>query len=187
MDFLENLIKRYRIEGRNEYGINTGRRRYMVMCLECGKILHEATTGPRHYIDRHEKEQCQRIFDMTPKEFMKGVLVTEPSPDNFNDLGISDIRLLHASLGMATEAGELLDQIKKHLFYGKEIDRVNLIEEAGDILWYMGVLLDELDVSFEKVMQINHDKLAKRYGEKFSSEAALNRDLKAERKVLEND
>lgn len=95
------------------------------------------------------------------------------------------INLLHASMGLATESGEVVDAIKKHLFYGKPIDRTNLIEEAGDVLWYLALLLDTVGVSFEQVMDVNIAKLQKRFPEKFGGFEALNRDLSAERAVLE--
>ncbi len=98
----------------------------------------------------------------------------------------SMIRLLHGSMGVATESSELLDAIKKHVFYGKPLDKVNLIEEMGDLFWYLAIIADELGVSFEEVLQKNSEKLALRYGEGFSSSKAVKRDLVEERKCLEN-
>ena len=93
-------------------------------------------------------------------------------------------RLLHAGFGLSTEAGEFLDALKKHIFYGKELDRVNLREELGDLFWYMAIACDELDVPFEALMQRNIEKLKARYGEKFSEEKAEKRDLETEREIL---
>ncbi len=94
-------------------------------------------------------------------------------------------RLLHAGFGLSTEAGEFMDALKKHIFYGKELDRVNLREELGDLFWYMAIACDELDVPFEALMKRNIEKLKARYGEKFSEEKAEKRDLKSEREILE--
>ncbi len=94
--------------------------------------------------------------------------------------------LLHASMGLSTEAAEFTDALKKHIFYGKELDTVNLKEEIGDILWYAAIALEALDSSFEEVMQTNIDKLAARYPDKFTEESAINRDLDTERKILED-
>jgi NTP pyrophosphatase (non-canonical NTP hydrolase) len=94
-------------------------------------------------------------------------------------------RLLHAAMGMATEAGEFLDPIKKHLFYGKPLDLVNLREEVGDLLWYIAIACDALDTTIDAEMQRNIAKLRKRYPEKFDSVQAVERDLEGERKVLE--
>jgi NTP pyrophosphatase (non-canonical NTP hydrolase) len=95
------------------------------------------------------------------------------------------IDLIHAGLGISTETGELLDTIKKYIYYGKELDEVNLIEEVGDIFWYLALFCKSLNVSFEEVMKKNIEKLEARYPEKFTEEKAINRDLDKERGVLE--
>ena len=97
------------------------------------------------------------------------------------------IRLLHASQGLATEAGEFTDALKKHIFYGKELDLVNLAEEVGDILWYAALACNTLGVSLEEVMEKNIKKLQKRYPEKFTKENALTRNTEEERKILEEE
>ena len=94
--------------------------------------------------------------------------------------------LLHGAIGLATEAGEMLDAIKRALFYGAELDRTNLIEELGDLEWYMAVIRDALGVDQDEVQRINIEKLRARYPEKFTQEHALERDLERERTVLEN-
>lgn len=95
-------------------------------------------------------------------------------------------RLLHASMGLCTEAGELQDQLKKHIFYGKDLDLVNLFEEAGDLFWYLAILADALGYkTFTQIMSRNIAKLQKRYPQKFTEKDAQVRDLEAERKVLE--
>lgn len=95
------------------------------------------------------------------------------------------IRLLHAAMGMATEAGEFLDMLKKHIFYGKPMDFVNAKEEVGDQMWYAGLAIDVLQTTFNEVLTVNIDKLRARYPEKFTEEAAINRDLNIERAILE--
>lgn len=94
-------------------------------------------------------------------------------------------RLTHAVTGMCTESAEFLDMLKKHVNYGKPFDKVNAIEEIGDLLWYISIACDELGVSLEEVMQINIDKLKARYSDKYSDDKAINRDLERERNVLE--
>lgn len=44
--------------------------------------------------------------------------------------------MFHMNSGIKTEQSELLDILKRHFAYGKAIDRVNFIEEVGDICWY---------------------------------------------------
>lgn len=96
------------------------------------------------------------------------------------------IDLLHACIGLTTEVGELNDAVKRNIFYGKELDLVNLEEEFGDILWYYMLGMSSLDLDFEKIINKNVEKLRARYGNSFSEDKAINRDLKIEREILEN-
>lgn len=125
---------------------------------------------------------------MNTQEYVKLAIKTESTDfDSMNSRLENDgvKRLLHAGIGLSTEAGEFLDALKKHIFYGKELDRVNLAEEMGDLFWYLAIVSDELGVEMSDVMERNIEKLKARYGEKFSEEKAENRDLETERKVLE--
>jgi NTP pyrophosphatase (non-canonical NTP hydrolase) len=64
---------------------------------------------------------------------------------------------MHATMGMATEAGELLDAIKKNWVYGKPIDYQNVIEELGDIEWYAEALRQALGVSRDYLSIVEKD------------------------------
>lgn len=94
-------------------------------------------------------------------------------------------RLLHASIGITTESGELADTLKKHIFYGRQFDRVNAIEEVGDLLWYAALACAALGTTLEDAMERNIAKLKARYPEKFEAQRAIERDLTAERAALE--
>lgn len=125
---------------------------------------------------------------MDTEKYVKDAIRTESR--DFQAIGEraateSNLRLLHGGIGLATEAGEFLDALKKHVFYGKPLDRVNLSEELGDLFWYCAIIADELDVPFEQIMNTNIAKLKARYGEKFSEERADKRNLQAERSILE--
>jgi NTP pyrophosphatase (non-canonical NTP hydrolase) len=100
---------------------------------------------------------------------------------------VRSIRLLHAQMGIASEGGEISDQLKKHVFYGKELDTVNIAEEIGDLFWYCALACNELGINFSSIMETNIAKLKARYGDKFSQHAALNRDLSKERAILEGN
>lgn len=84
-------------------------------------------------------------------------------------------KLLHAAVGVAGESGELLDAIKKTWIYGKPLDRENLVEECGDALFYISVLLDNCGSSLQEAMQENIDKLNKRYPVGYTDQAAQER------------
>jgi NTP pyrophosphatase (non-canonical NTP hydrolase) len=76
---------------------------------------------------------------------------------------------------LSGEAGELVDGFKKHLIYGKPVDIANLIEECGDVLWYMALLFRSIGVSFESVMEMNIQKLQVRYPDKYTDAHAVAR------------
>jgi len=92
--------------------------------------------------------------------------------------------LLHVAIGLSGEAAEFADAIKKHVFYGAELDRVNLMEEIGDLMWYVAYACRTLGLELEDVMTLNISKLKKRYPEKFSLEKATKRDLVGEHNIL---
>lgn len=126
---------------------------------------------------------------MNSKEYIQNAICTESTDFSAMNERLSTDgtkRLLHAGIGLSTEAGEFLDALKKHIFYGKELDRVNLKEEMGDLFWYLAIACDELGVEFEPLMETNIAKLKARYGEKFSEHKAENRDLDTERTILES-
>lgn len=52
----------------------------------------------------------------------------------------------HAQIGIVTEVGELADAVKRNLAYGKDLDITNLVEEVGDVWWYVALLVRELEV-----------------------------------------
>ena len=74
---------------------------------------------------------------MNSKDYIKDAVKTESTNFKSMDERLSKDglkRLLHAGMGLSTEAGEFLDALKKHIFYGKELDRVNLAEERKPYL-----------------------------------------------------
>lgn len=71
--------------------------------------------------------------------------------------------MLHAAVGIAGEAGELLDAIKKVWAYGKPLDMEGVVEELGDLEFYLEALRQQIQVAREHVLQANQEKLAKRY------------------------
>ena len=115
--------------------------------------------------------------------FIQDCIRTEST--EFNIESRDDQRLLHAAIGMQTESAEFSDALKKHIFYGKELDKVNLKEELGDMLWYMSIAFSALGTTFEEEQARVIKKLKTRYPDKFDSVKAEFRDLGQERKVLE--
>ena len=84
-------------------------------------------------------------------------------------------QLANAALGLAGEAGEVADVIKKHLFHATPLDQDALAKELGDCLWYIGAFATVLGLSLDEIAQRNVDKLRKRYPEGFDTERSRNR------------
>ena len=122
---------------------------------------------------------------MTPDEYQELALRTNNSKQVFHN-GIpgeyGDI--LHAVMGMCTEAGEIQDNLKRFLFYGKSFDKANVIEECGDVLWYVALALKSVNCSMEDCMKVNIAKLKARYPNGFETDKALNRDLEGEKVAM---
>jgi len=81
------------------------------------------------------------------------------------DLNPTKAHLLHMAVGLAGEVGEVIDALKRHSIYGKPLDRTNVIEELGDIEFYLEGIRAALDISRDRVIEANIAKLRKRYPE----------------------
>lgn len=84
-------------------------------------------------------------------------------------------RIICAALKLNSESGELADAIVKHICYGQVLDEKNIVEECGDLCWYIQEILECLNENFEDVMVDNVEKLKIRYPEKFTEKDALER------------
>lgn len=64
-------------------------------------------------------------------------------------------------IGLANETGEVAGKYKKFLRgdYNYYEMREKVKDEAGDVLWYLARLLDELDIPFESCAKCNISKL----------------------------
>lgn len=83
--------------------------------------------------------------------------------------------VLHWSLGLSGEVGELVDTVKKHVFYGQPFDMQNAQEELGDILFYLTAMCQSLGLTLDYVMADNRAKLQLRYPSGYDDELAKTR------------
>lgn len=81
------------------------------------------------------------------------------------DLSPVKADLLHMAVGVSGEAGELLDAVKKSAIYGKPLDHENMIEELGDLEFYMSRIRQIIGVTRDEVLEHNFNKLSVRYSE----------------------
>jgi len=85
-------------------------------------------------------------------------------------------RLMVSALGLAGEAGEFANMIKKMTAHGHPLDVEVLGEELGDVMWYLAEAASTCGLDLGKIGGKNIEKLRKRYPEGFSEERSFNRE-----------
>ena len=88
----------------------------------------------------------------------------------------SDDLILNGVMGLSGESGECIDMMKKHLFQGHDLDRAKLMDELGDVLWYIAITAEGLGYDLNEIAVHNVEKLRKRYPQGFDADRSINRD-----------
>lgn len=114
----------------------------------------------------------QAFADMVGQKKKPGeVIVSQMTPAKAD--------LMHMAVGVAGESGELLDAVKRHVFYNKPLDRENVVEELGDLEFYMEGLRQRAGITREETLLKNIEKLDIRYARGFTDAEAAARADKA--------
>ena len=124
-------------------------------------------------------EEYTDFVDKVTSEVSKS---SDKMRERINYLNSKDIemsRLLTAGIGLSGEVGEFNDIIKKIMFQEKAFDVVaheHMKRELGDIMWYVAQACLALKVDLVDVINLNKDKLTKRYPQKqFNEQFDANR------------
>lgn len=88
---------------------------------------------------------------------------------------IDDGTIPHCALGLAGEVGEVVDLVKKSVYYEKAMDLDHLEEEIGDVMFYLVNLATMYNLPMDKILEKNVEKLEKRYPSGFSKKDAIER------------
>lgn len=116
-------------------------------------------------------QYIHKIMSTTPYEqFVQSIV--KSGHDILVQLTPLQASMLHMAVGVSGESGELLDAVKKHCVYQKPLDFDNVKEEAGDILFYLTGLLNDMGITLNECIEANREKLSKRYPNKCYSNAA---------------
>jgi NTP pyrophosphatase (non-canonical NTP hydrolase) len=119
------------------------------------------------------------IKNIQPGEYCRFVASRiKPGEEIADSLTGEEANLWHLATGVAGEAGELLDAVKKSVIYRKPLDRENVIEELGDIEFYLEGIRQALGLYRSDVINANVAKLEKRYKKTFTNEEAISRNDK---------
>ena len=110
--------------------------------------------------------------EMTPNEYQQlaaRTLLSEPDRQYRGD----EIMAVWNALGLAGEAGEAADHVKKVVFHQHPLDHDRLVKELGDVLWYVAALCGYCGVPLETVIERNIEKLRRRYPTSYNAADSL--------------
>ena len=100
----------------------------------------------------------ERYKDMNVNVYQDRAVATAIYPETH--------KITYPALGMAGEAGEVANKVKKIIRDGKKSLpddwQQQLASEIGDVLWYCAALARDLDMSLATIMAANLDKLKTR-------------------------
>ena len=108
---------------------------------------------------------------MTINEYQQEALRTANGKDDHH-FGL----LTNGVMGLCGESGECMDIVKKCLFQGHLLDGEHLIEELGDVAWYLAITAAAAGYTLNDVLQKNVEKLRKRYPDGFSADRSIHRE-----------
>lgn len=109
---------------------------------------------------------------MTGNEYQKHALRTAGNFDETRPYGL----LTNGVMGLCGESGECIDHVKKWMHQGHELSPKHLAEELGDVAWYLAITAHAIGYDLDTVLQMNVDKLKKRYPDGFSAEKSIHRE-----------
>lgn len=131
--------------------------------------------------DMQQNAQVSEPFSLTTDETHQLMVsrLVKPGEDILATLTPEKVDLWHMSTGVVGEAGELSEAVKKHVAYGKKIDFDNVMEELGDLEFYMQGIRQNMNITREQTLIANIQKLSVRYHAGYSDKAAQERADKA--------
>lgn len=147
-------------------------------------------------LSQHIDKLKKHIFYKThpcPPELAQELADVPPPARRTIPLEIVDdddkINLLHAIVGLASEQGEIINAIRGNFIVGARtpLDNVNFHEEIGDMEWYTAFALAATEGKMEDIWARNIQKLEFRHQKRGVVDDGANRDLTAERHILEGD
>ena len=120
------------------------------------------TTSPR----KIDFAKYQEFVDAVTSDESKDFISLSDRLVALDTKGANIERLLTGAVGICAEGGETLEIVKKLIFQGKgwnDETKFHLKRELGDIMFYMITICISLDVTIDEIIQMNVDKLQKRY------------------------
>nr|DAG21149.1 MAG TPA: hypothetical protein [Caudoviricetes sp.] len=147
----------------NPWNAPLGMESFYSLCAYALRMMKEASDKPKGENAAPDAKAAKTTkVDMNANEYQRKAMRTATH---------KCYDLVNAALGLTGEAGEVADIIKKHLYQGHDLYPSEVIEELGDVLWYVTLMAD---LGF--VMQQNITKLKARYPDGFDPVRSVNRE-----------
>ena len=115
---------------------------------------------------RIDFEKYSKFVDAVTSDESRDFLALSDRLVRLDEKGANIERLMTGAVGINSEGGEIMEIVKKLVFQGKQWDGetiFHLKRELGDVMWYVMQCLIALDTSLDEVVDMNIDKLKKRY------------------------
>jgi len=119
------------------------------------------------------KSDCVIVLQ-SPDDYQKLASRTLVSGPDF-ELTDQEFMALWGAIGLAGEAGEVADSLKKGILHRHGVDVQKLKKELGDVCWYLASICTVYDLSLSDVMQTNVEKLLSRYPNGYNPEDSIKR------------
>ena len=111
-------------------------------------------------------EKYSKFVDAVTSDESRDFVALSDRLVSLDEKGANIERLLTGAVGINSEGGEIMEIVKKLVFQGKKWDDetvYHLKRELGDVMWYVMQCLIALETSLDEVVDMNIDKLKKRY------------------------
>jgi NTP pyrophosphatase (non-canonical NTP hydrolase) len=154
------------------------------------RILHAVIgilTEIEELLDNHigdSSDEINRSEELADAFWYCAIIAREYNID-FSQISRKSNNPMETLIRIVKHTCSLLDMLKKKLYYNKPIDESKFKTNFYEVLLNLSDYANQYSINIEETFDINISKLRARYGEKFSSEKAINRNLNLERSILE--
>lgn len=154
------------------------------------RILHAVIgilTEIEELLDNHigdSSDEINRSEELADAFWYCAIIAREYNID-FSQISRKSNNPMETLIRIVKHTCSLLDMLKKKLYYNKPIDESKFKTNFYEVLLNLSDYANQYSINIEETFDINISKLRARYGDKFSSEKAINRNLNLERSILE--
>lgn len=159
------LLRKQNAKGLKKYGCTLEENNTLSTIQRIEHLQEELIDGLQYC--EHLKASCKD--NLTANDYQRMAMRTAGDYNTQYDM------LRNAVYGLNGESGEVIDILKKHEFQGHELDYDKIMDEAGDVCWYLALLASALNVPFEEIMLRNVQKLMERYPDGFDKNRSIHR------------